>query len=192
MRAVEIASIDPGMRNFGIARLVLHIPTLTFLVRKLTLIETEKRVNKVVRQNSDDLRRGQEITRGFHEAIKGCTVCFAEIPTGAQSARAMYSFGLAVGVLAGCPIPLIQVQPFETKLATVGTKTASKEEMIEWGVAAYPSAPWVRTKKGRLLAKNEHLADALAIGWAGLKTDEFQRLLAMWRATATASGSTAA
>jgi len=175
-----VASMDPSLANFGVAELHLDTETLKLSVRSLTLIETEKRTGKTVRQNSDDLRRCKEIVQRYHFLINKCTVAFAEIPTGAQSARAMYAFGASVGMLASCPIPLIQVQPFETKLATVGTKTASKEEMIEWAVEHYPDAPWIR-RAGKMTLKNEHLADAVAVAHAGIKTDQFQQLLAMWR-----------
>jgi Holliday junction resolvasome RuvABC endonuclease subunit len=187
MKAVRVASIDPALANFGMARLVLRLVDLKLGIERLTLIETEKRVNKVVRQNSDDLRRAQEITKAFHAEVAPCTVCFAEVPTGGQSARAVLSFGISIGILANCPIPLIQVQPFETKLATVGTKTASKEEMIEWAVGEFPNGPWLRNKAGKPLNKNEHLADAVAVAYAGIRTDQFLQLLAMWRSAARAA-----
>lgn len=182
-----IGAMDPSLANFGVARLTLDLDTLKLSVVDLTLIETEKQTTKTVRQNSDDLRRCKEIVKVYHSIIGSCTVAFAEIPTGAQSARAMYAFGASVGMLASCPVPLIQVQPFETKLATVGTKTASKEEMIEWAGEKYPDAPWIRKKvKGelKLVNKNEHLADAVAVAHAGIATDQFQQLLAMWRSKA--------
>lgn len=186
MNSVLIGSMDPALANFGVARLNLDLTTLKFTIKDLTLIETESRKGKTVRQNSDDLRRCKEIVTKYHELLKPCIIAFAEIPTGAQSARAMYAFGASVGMIASCPVPLIQVQPTETKLATVGTKTASKEEMIEWASEAYPDAPWLR-KAGRILGKNEHLADAVAIAHAGIQTDQFRQLLAMWRAGSIAA-----
>ena len=185
MNVIRAASFDPSMRAFGIARVIIKLDTMQIGVENLVLLTTEKRANKIVRQHSDDLRRAQELQRGMIANCDKCSIAFAEIPTGAQSARAMYAFGLAVGVMASCPIPLIQVQPFETKLATVGTKTASKEEMIEWATGAYPNAPWLRLggkADGRILNDNEHLADAIAVSHAGIRTDEFKRLVAMWRA----------
>lgn len=178
-----VAGIDPSLRSFGMARLDLDLNTLKLTVLDLKLIETDKQSSKTVRQNSDDLRRAIQLNEGFHEFIADCKFVFAEIPTGAQSARAMYAFGLVVGVISSLKIvkkPLIQVQPFETKLATVGTKTASKEEMIEWADEAYPDAPWMRVKKtNKMLGKNEHLADAVAVAHAGLKTDQFLQIMEM-------------
>lgn len=180
---IRCGSIDPSMRNFGMAKIDLDLATLKISVVDMKLIETEKRAGKQVRKNSDDLRRSQEINVAFHDFVSDCRFVFAEIPTGAQSAAAMFSFGLVVGILGGCPKPLIQVQPFETKLATVGTKTASKEEMIEWAEETYPDAPWIRLR-GRMTLKNEHLADALAVSHAGVNTDEFRRMIALYRQAA--------
>jgi Holliday junction resolvasome RuvABC endonuclease subunit len=119
--------------------------------------------------------------------------CFTEIPHGSQSARAMASYGFSIGILASCPIPLVQVQAAETKMAAVGTRTASKEEMIHWASQTYPNLPWKRYPKdvvfrgkvtrraGEIHEDQEHLADALAVVHAGVKTDQFQQMLAMWK-----------
>jgi Holliday junction resolvasome RuvABC endonuclease subunit len=182
MSIIKVASVDPSLANFGMAVLRLDLFSMKFAVEHLELIHTEKRANKTVRQNSDDLRRAQEIIDRFHACTSDAAICFAEIPTGAQSARAAFAFGLAVGVIAGCPVPVVQVQPHETKLATVGTKTASKAEMIEWAVEQFPEAPWKRVR-GRITNDNEHLADAVAIAHAGIKTDQFWQLSNMWKLT---------
>lgn len=182
---VQVAGIDPALKNMGVARMALDTETLKLELLDLRLFETEKQTGKTVRQNSDDLRRAKELVQGLHETVADCAVVFAEIPTGAQSARAALSFGVAIGVLASCPKPIIQVQPWETKLATVGTKTASKQEMIEWAGETYPDGLWLRRKlhgEMVLVDKNEHLADACAVTHAGIKTEEFQRLMAFWRA----------
>lgn len=189
MNVLRAVSFDPSLSNFGIARVVIKLDTMQIGVESIATLSTERRSNKAVRQNSDDLRRAQELQSGMVTNCATCAVAFAEIPTGAQSARAMYAFGVSVGVLASCPIPLIQVQPFETKLATVGTKTASKEEMIEWATGLYPDLPWQRYEKaskkhaeGDYHDDNEHMADAIAVSYAAIRTDEFQRMIAMWRA----------
>ena len=181
---IKVSSFDPSMSHFGMANLILDTATMKFEISELKIIDTESRAGKDVRRNSDDLRRAQEITADFRAFVKGAQIGFTEVPTGAQSARAALSFGMVIGILGGSPISLIQVQPWETKLSTVGTKTASKEEMIEWAVEAYPDAPWIRTKrKGvmELTKANEHLADAVAVAHAGVKTDQFKQLVTMWR-----------
>lgn len=178
---IRVAGIDPSLKNLGVAHMTFDLVSGELAVQALHLVQTEKTKHKQVRQNSDDLRRAQELVQEFHRLTQNQTFVFAEIPTGAQSATAMKAFGIAIGVLASCPVPLIQVQPFETKLASVGTKTASKQEMIEWATELYPKAPWLRLRDkpdGKILNDNEHLADAVAVVHAGIKTDEFKRMLA--------------
>lgn len=174
-----VSACDPGLKNTGLVRLkLINVSGPKFEVQTMRLVQTEKQTTKSVRQNSDDLRRMQETHKAFLEVVTGTRLLFAEVPTGAQSARAMFAFGSATMLIATSPAPIIQVQPFETKLATVGTKTASKEEMIEWATEVYPDAPWIR-HAGKVTLKNEHLADALAIAHAGIKTDQFKQLVSM-------------
>jgi Holliday junction resolvasome RuvABC endonuclease subunit len=192
---MRIAGLDPSMAHFGIAIKDLDLETMQMELIDLVLIDTEKQSGKkVVRQSSDDLRRATEAHAAYHATLVGNNVqfVFSEVPSGGQSARAVYSFGIVVGLLASCPVPLIQVMPSETKLATVGTKTASKAEMIEWAAETYPSGPWIKRKsKGEMVLTNanEHLADACAVVYAGVKTDQFQQVRSMYL---TAMGQTKA
>jgi hypothetical protein len=191
VQAIRALFIDPSLKNWGLVRAVIKLDTLQIGIERMRLVSTEaadKKTRKVVRRNSDDLRRAQDLTRAFREEAEGCHIGISEIPVGSQSSRAMCSYGVCIGILAGSSLPIIQVQPTETKLAAVGTKTASKEEMIEWGMATFPSAGWLMRKlKGAMVPidANEHLADAIAAGKAGLGTDEFKRLMAFWRASTT-------
>lgn len=178
---IRVAGIDPSLKNLGVAHMLYDLATGGLEVVSLSLIQTEKTKHKQVRQNSDDLRRAQELVQEFHRLTQNQTFVFAEIPSGGQSATAMKAFGISIGILASCPVPLIQVQPFETKLAAVGTKTASKQEMIEWATELYPKANWLRLRDkpdGKILNDNEHLADAIAVVHAGIRTDEFKRMVA--------------
>ena len=187
MNKVRIVGIDPSLRNFGIVKATLDPHTLEYTVDDLFLVGTESQDKKVVRKNSDDLRRGKLLFDGLTEACRGASLAIAEIPVGSQSARAMASYGVCVGVLAACPIPLIQVTPTEVKMATVGSKTASKNEMISWATEKFPAAPWLTRKvKGKvdLISANEHLADAVAAIEAGVLTAEFARMMMMYKALA--------
>lgn len=203
MERILVAGLDPAFAAFGISRLWLDLKTLEFEFDRFRTIWTEKLAGKkkVVRQNSDDLRRATELHDALHEELKGCTVAFGEIPSGAQHARSAYGFGVAVGILASIKIPLIQVMPVETKLASVGSKTAEKPEIIAWAAERFPEAPWQRyegdtkNKTGKIVNRagglhidNEHVADACAVPHAGIQTPEFRQLLALWRATQTNLG----
>lgn len=167
-RSLTVIGCDPSLKGWGLARLIVNIESLSTLaepevdVVDLRLIATEKSGGKTVRAASDDLRRAQELHAGFHQFCRGAALLMAEIPSGTQSARGAMSNGICLGVLASSPLPIIQVAPLETKLATVGTKTATKPEMIEWATSRFPNAGWLR-HRGSLTAANEHLADAVAV-----------------------------
>src|SRR5687768_2399968 len=196
MDPILVAGLDPAFSNLGIARMWLSLDTMALSLDRFRTISTEKRASKskMIRQNSDDLRRATELHAGLQEELEGCVVAFGEIPSGAQHARSALGFGVAIGVLASCLIPLIQVMPSETKLASVGSKTAQKPEIISWAAGKYPGAGWsryqrdintgkVKRKSGDLHDDNEHAADACAIVHAGIRTPEFTQLLAFWRAS---------
>lgn len=186
---VEIVSMDPSLRNWGVVNALLDTDTGLIKVTGMNLIETAEAVSakKGVRQNSQDINSATMLCEGVELACADAAIAFAEVPVGSQSARAMASYGICVGVLGSVKIPLIQVTPTEVKKAATGNGTATKAEMIEWAVAKHPEAPWLRRKlKGVmvLVDKNEHLADAVATIYAGMKTAEFKSAIAMMRTMA--------
>jgi Holliday junction resolvasome RuvABC endonuclease subunit len=182
MPIIKVAGLDGSLRNFGIAKLLYDTNTGSLSVDALELIETEKTKNKQVRASSDTYNRAHEIAMAAQLCVEECDICFAEIPFGGQSYDAVLGFGITIGIYASLSLPLIEVAPIETKKATVGTKTASKQEMIEWAFETYPTAPWLTTKRGGQLVptlKNEHLADACAIVHAGILTPAFKQAAAI-------------
>jgi hypothetical protein len=184
MGKILIAGLDGSLRNFGVATAWLDLDTLELEIKALILVETEKSKVKNIRASSDNLARAIELRKGVHQALKGVTTVFYEVPSGGQDYNAVLGFGIVIGTYAGIPIPGIEVSPAETKLGAVGTKTASKDEMIEWAFEKYPKAPWLLTKRGGVMVpvkKNEHLADAVAIMEAGIKTPSFEQTLAILR-----------
>jgi hypothetical protein len=196
MRRIRVAGADAAMANFGIARAWLDLDTLKIDVTEIRTIATRPAPGgkkKVVRQNSDDLRRARMLQTGFHASINDCTIMFSEIPSGSQHSRSAFGFGMAIGVLASSPIPLIEVMPAETKLVT-GNPRADKPEMIAWAAKLYPELPWLLYEKaiiksgktlrnkGDLHDDNEHVADAIAVIHAGIATPEFAGLLSLWKA----------
>lgn len=183
---VKVLGVDPSLRNFGLVNATLDLDTMEFVVDKMHLAKSESdaKAKKVVRKNSDDLDRASILTEAFHEACKDAQFAFVEVPVGSQSARAMASYGICIGVLAGCPIPMIQVTPTEVKVAGTKCKTATKQEMIEAAVEAHPEAKWLTRKlKGNLelIDANEHLADAVFAIQAGIATNEFKTAISMTR-----------
>ena len=183
-KLITIAGLDPSLSNFGMVKGSLNMTTGAFIPSQRLLVETtsDKKNNKSVRKNSDDLNRCKLIHTQMTTFLEGVALACVEIPVGSQSARAMASYGACVGLIASITIPLIQVTPNEVKIAAVSSKTATKIEMIEWATSLYPQIDWFkRTVKGvtSFTNKNEHIADAVASIHAGVNTDEFMRLKAV-------------
>lgn len=180
MACIIIAGLDPSLDNFGMSKGVLDLSSGILSNIQLNLNETKPdNKNKQVRKNSIDLKRAQSHFEALNKFLVDVDIVCVEIPVGSQSARAMASYGICIGLLASISTPMIQVSPNEVKLASVGSKTATKKQMIEWASNLYPNAPWMTTtRKGQkeLIAKNEHLADSIAAIHAGVKTSEFKYL----------------
>lgn len=193
MTKIKFAALDGAVANFGIALLAYDTETDELEVLDLLLHKTEKTKIKQTRVSSDDLRRAQEQAVHLRNALDGCALVFGEVPSGGKDAKATRAFGIVTGLYASVAQPFQEVTPSEVKMAAVGTSTASKEEMIEWAVEKFPNAPWRRAKqngpkikKGALTADNEHLADAVAIGHAGINTPVFKQMLSMFKAATLA------
>jgi len=173
---VRVVGFDPAFRRWGFAIAEIDTETLQVEIKDLILMKTENRSGKTVRKSSDELRRAVELRKAMQKYSADAQVVFSEIPGGAQSASAAKQLGIVLGILSALDKPLIQVTPIETKLAAVGSKVASKQEMIDWAVSSYPDAPWLMRKlKGEMVPvnDNEHLADAVAVIHAGVLTDDF-------------------
>lgn len=180
--------IDAAYANMGFARVEVNIaggaPVGPHSVRctDLILASTVPEDRKTVRRSSDHLRRARELQHHLTQACLGASFAFVEVPSGAQNANAAFGFGVAVGVLASCQVPVIEVNPMEVKEAVLGfrsKKGATKEQIIAWAVARWPSAPWLR-HGGKIVQKNEHLADALAAVVAGITSPAFKQTLSLY------------
>lgn len=183
---IRVLGIDPSLRNFGMARTTVNVDTLEVVVESVGVIqpvEINKESKKVVRKNSDDLRRGKWLQSEMVKACEGVDVVSVEMPVGSQSARAMASYGIVIGVLASCPVPMIEVTATEVKLAGYGSKCATKKEMILWATSKHPDAGWKTITRGvkQFTNCNEHSSDALASVYAALETQQFKMAMAMTR-----------
>jgi len=171
-------AIDPSLRFTGVA--LGHIEGGLAAVESVHLIETEKTTAKTVRKNSDDLRCARVIVdelarlRAAHRPV----VTMVEVPSGTQSARASWTLGVMLGLIATFPFPVVELSPVEVKKHWAGHRGAGKEEMIELALARHPELQWLR-HGGRLTLKNEHLADAVAILHTGAASVQFRELTRM-------------
>ena len=189
MKRIKIVGMDPSMSNWGICKATLDIESMAFEIDDLILIETESEAKKGVIKQSDDLRRARIVREGMIDACSDATIAISEIPfcNPAGYAAANFNSGLVTGVLAACPIPLIQVFPAEVKQKATGIRSATKGEMIDWAMGRFPNAPWrTRTLRGKQVptAANEHLADAVAAINAGLDSQQLRQALAIFRSAA--------
>jgi len=182
---IRVVGFDPSLRNWGIAK-GIYIP-MSGIIEIEEMAVTKALINdgKQVRQNSQDLEAASQLAKAAIEAAQGAQAIFVEVPVGSQSARAMASYGVCVGVLGALRamgIPFFEVNPQEVKLATGLTKTASKAQMIAWAMSAQPNAKWpMQTKKGVqsvVESTAEHMADACAAIYAGILSNPFQQALA--------------
>ena len=185
---IKVAGQDPSLRNWGTSLGVYDTETRKLTIQQLGVINPVLPTGKQVRQNSLDLEAAKQLCAGALTAVQGAQAIFVEVPVGSQSARAMASYGVCVGVLGALranSVPFIEVSPTEVKLAGYGKKTATKQDMIQWAMDKHPEANWPMYKqKGIALvseAKAEHMADAIAAIYAGIASNTFQQMLPMFR-----------
>lgn len=183
-RLLKVIGQDPSLRNWGLAVGSYDTGTKKLTIDYISLTNPELPKGKQVRQNSSDLESAFQLYQGAANASIGAHAVFVEVPVGSQSARAMASYGVCVGVLGALRangIPFFEVTPTEVKLASVGNKTATKQEMIKWAMASHPEANWPTYKQnGKDMvseAKAEHMADAIAAIYAGLACNSFKQML---------------
>lgn len=182
---VPVMAVDPSLRATGVALGYAGNALGAVTVESIHLIETEKTSAKTVRKNSDDLRCARLIhdelarLRAQHRPV----ITIVEVPSGTQSARASWTLGIMLGLIATMPLPVVEVSPVEVKKHWAGNKAASKETMIQLATERYPHLAWLR-HGGRITGKNEHVADAVAVIHAGAATSHFRELVRMLEAAA--------
>lgn len=184
---IPVTGFDPSLTHWGIAEANLDLLTGYLDDPVLEVVEPDKLKNKQVRQNSTDMFVSEQLASKALSAARRSKAVFVEPPVGSQSARAMASYGICMGILGAIRaegIPLIEVTATEVKLAAVGNKHATKRQMIDWGVELYPDANWPvyrqnakGRQKGEIKDTAEHVADAVAAIHAGVRTPMFQNLI---------------
>jgi hypothetical protein len=180
---IPVLGMDPSLRNWGLAEASLDLTDGILSTPHVSLVQPEDLQGKQVRQNSKDLHTAEQLAGPVMAAARKAKVIFVEVPVGSQSARAMASYGVCVGVLGAVRalgIPLIEVTPTENKLIFTGDKSATKREMIDKAIELYPDANFP-VHKGKVPDKAEHMADAIAAIHSGVKTPMFQNLMRLFK-----------
>lgn len=178
--------MDPSLRNWGLASCTIDPSDALGVLHGLTLsvIQPKETKNKQVRQNSKDLEIAKLLAHELIVPMRAAKVVFAEVPVGSQSARAMASYGVCVGILGtmqAAGIQVIEVTALEVKRALTGKRDATKDEMIAAAMRYFPQANWPM-EKGRVVAsKAEHMADACGAIYAGAQTPLFQNLIRLFQ-----------
>lgn len=181
--SIKVVGFDPSLRNWGASKGIL-VPGKGIQITELDVFQAVLPTGKMVRQNSLDLESALQICTAAAAFAKGAQAIFVEVPHGSQSARAMASYGICIGILGALRtmgIPFIEVNAEEVKLAVTGKKTATKKDMINWAMDTHPEANWPMYNKGGVSvvseAKAEHMADATAAIHAGIRTNSFKQSL---------------
>jgi hypothetical protein len=180
---IPVLGMDPSLRNWGLAEASLDLTTGSLTVPSLSLVNPKDPEGKQVRQNSKDLALAEQLAEPVMAAARKAKVIFVEVPVGSQSARAMASYGICVGVLGAVRalgIPLIEVTALESKLIFTGDRNATKRNMIDKAFEIYPNSNFP-VHNGKIPDKAEHLADAIAAIHSGVRTPMFQNLLRLFR-----------
>lgn len=181
---IPVLGMDPALVNWGLAEGQLCLSAGVLSDLNLTLVHPLDLEGKQVRQNSKDLHRSEQLADQVLAAARRAKVIFAEVPVGSQSARAMASYGICVGILGAVRalgIPVIEVTATESKVIFTGNKNATKREMIDKAVDLYPAANFPPLHKGKIPDKAEHLADAIASIHSGVRTPVFQNLMRLFQ-----------
>lgn len=182
---LRIIGLDPAISNLGICVSDFDPVTNELDIVDLVLIKTEN--NPAEKRSLDDLRRAREIHAKISSYLTGAVWVAVELPqpNGANvQSRSIWTSGILFGLIAAIDIPLIEVTPIEVKMASVGKKTATKQDMIDWATKRWPEAAWLsHTSKGQIIMNkdNEHIADAAGVVVAGLLKPSVQQTLAFMR-----------
>lgn len=181
---IPVLGFDPSLLNWGIASGTLDTQTKEVKIQTLDVIKPVSLPGKSLRVNSNDLYRAQQLAEATFHAAGQVPMLFVEVPVGSQSARAMASYGVCLGILASLRsqgFPFYEITPTEVKKVATGKSTATKKEMIQWAMEKNPEAPWpTQTKKGItsvVVGTAEHMADAVGTIYAGIETQTFQQYI---------------
>jgi hypothetical protein len=182
MNPIPIVGFDPSLRNWGMAAGTLCLHTNKISIQQLNVCVPLVPTGKQVRQNSRDLAAATQLAKAAIHFAKGAQAIFVEVPHGSQSARAMASYAICIGILGtlrAIGIPFFEVTANEVKKVVKLKGKVSKEEMIIWGLKNHPRVTWptqMRNGVERVIqGKAEHMADAIAAIHAGIQTPEFEQ-----------------
>lgn len=174
-----VAGIDPGFANFGFAAVEL-LPTAENILH-IEVIRTKPSPNKRrILTGDDNNRRAQEIARQLmrlFDEYRPLLIAVEEMsypPNASAAGKMMMARGIviALSVARPRPIPIRCIGPQELKLATAGSKKATKVMVAEAVYRRYPeSRALTRFLTSTPKTKQEHGIDAIGAVVATLGSD---------------------
>ena len=177
--------MDPSLNNWGLAYGMYDPGKDALTINTIELTQTLPTKTRTMRVNTDDLQRAKLLSDAAFRSVQQVDAVFVEVPYGSQSARAMVSYGVCIGILASLRtkgIPFFEISYLQVKLVTIGKSAASKEQITNRAIELHPHLDWPKTtKKGKTTYAGSchHMADAIGAIEAGVLTNEFQQLLAI-------------
>ena len=179
-KLLNVVSMDPSLRNWGVSHLTLS-SDLDILVQSVDLFQSEETKSKTIKQNSSDITAANYIyacTRKYVEAVRP-NVIVIEVPIGSQSARAMASYGVCIGLIGSIKswgIPIIEVSPFDVK-KVIGKRETTKQEIVDWVLTSNPETPFPLYRGQINMSKAEHIADSIVATYASLNKPQMKELI---------------
>lgn len=166
-----VMGIDPGFAAFGIAKVEVRPARdggLDVLALETRVLRTAPSAKKAAVRSSEDLvRRCGELVLGIEAAVQDWKplALAGETMSWPRDLRAATRVALAWGVIAAIAsrysLPVVQASPQDVKKALVGSKSASKEEIIGAVLARWP-----HLELPKQTTLHEHAADAAAVVYA--------------------------
>jgi crossover junction endodeoxyribonuclease RuvC len=171
-----ILGIDIGFASLGWA--LCEVKPDYFEPLACGVIRTEKANKKIqLRSSEDNIRRAQDLLSGLDlvTLVRKPQAIATESMSWPRSAGVVAKMGIAWGVLASFAyqhgLPMVQSSPMEVKRQFVGDGKASKERMIAWAKAEYPTL-----KLPTQETLHEHAVDAIAAVYACRTSEAFKWL----------------
>lgn len=166
-----VLGIDGGFASLGLSVVDLQPDQERLL--DVWVVRTEKSAKKLgVRSGDDTARRARELAHHVELAITSRQpgALALEAPSWPRNAGVAAKIGVAFGVVFALAekhhLPLVMASPQDVKLAVVGSKTATKDDVIAAVERRFPDVTWPSTR-----SLWEHAADAVGVVVACLDSD---------------------
>ena len=172
-------SVDPSLSNTALVWGDIY-PDNSINFYNYRLIHTEKKKGEKVILDLVD--RSTYILKSLKDVLDEIKpdVCFAELPTGSQSASASVGVGISCCIISYLRLrckQVVTVTASAVKLDAIGNKNATKKEIMKYCENKYPNFLFERKKDGSLLeCRMNHVADAICIAESGFKIIKNQKI----------------